>query len=282
MKPAAFEYHRPESAAEAISLLDELGEEAKPLAGGQSLVSLMNMRLGRPEHLVDINRCAEMDYVRLEDGELRIGALARQRRVELEPAVGLACPLLTKALAFVGHPTIRNRGTICGSLAHADSAAEVPAVAVALGASLVARGAEGERVIEASQFFRGLFTTALAPGELLVEARFPSLQGWGTAFLEFARRHGDFAIAGVAVALRVEGGRVAEARLGLAGVASGPVRAVRAEAALAGEAPSPQLFREAAELAVQDCDPVADIHGSVSYRRQLVRVLVRRALEQVA
>lgn len=279
MKPAAFRYHLAGSADEAVEVLAERGEAARVLAGGQSLVPLLNMRLAAVSDLVDLNRCTDLDAVRTEDGWLEIGAMTRQRTAELSSLVSRECPLLGEGLRWVGHPPIRNRGTVGGSLVHADPAAELPAVAVALDAVLRLRGPGGERDVTAAEFFSGVFETAIAAGELLVTVRFPrQAPGARSCFLELARRHGDFAIAGVAAVLRTEQGRVAEARLALAGVDATPVRAARAEAALVGEAPSPKLFAHAAEVASGECSPTADLHGSPDYRRQLVRVLVERAL----
>lgn len=283
MKPAAFRYHLAGSADEAVEVLAERGEAAKALAGGQSLVPLLNMRLAAVSDLVDLNRCGDLDAVRTQDGWLEIGAVTRQRTVELSPEVRRECPLLGQGLRWVGHPPIRNRGTVGGSLVHADPAAELPAVAVALDAVLRLRGPRGERDVTAAEFFTGVFETAIAADELLVTVRFPRQPPDArSCFLELARRHGDFAIAGVAAVLRTEQGRVAEARLALAGVHATPVRAAGAEAALAGEAPSPGLFAHAAEVASGECRPSADLHGSPDYRRQLVRVLVERALTESA
>lgn len=283
MKPAAFRYHLPGSADEAIAVLAERGEGAKALAGGQSLVPLLNMRLAAVSDLVDLNRCADLDSVRTADGWLEIGALARQRAVELSPEVRRECPLLIDALRWVGHPPIRNRGTVGGSLVHADPAAELPAAAVALDAVLRVRGPDGERDVPADEFFTGVFETATAPDELVVAVRFPrQAPDARSCFVELARRHGDFAIAGVATVVRVEDRRVAEARLALAGVDATPVRATGAEAAVLGEPPRPELFAHAADVASGECSPSADLHGSPDYRRQLVRVLVERALTTCA
>jgi carbon-monoxide dehydrogenase medium subunit len=279
VKPASFRYHPAGSADEAAAVLAERGEGARALAGGQSLVPLLNMRLAAVSDLVDLNHCADLDYVRATDGGLEIGALARQRAVELSADVRRDCPLLVDALRWVGHPPIRNRGTVGGSLVHADPAAELPAVAVALDAALRVRGPRGEREVAARGFFTGVFETVTEPDELVVAVRLPRLAPDArSCFLELARRHGDFAIAGVAAVLRVDEGRVVEARLALAGVAPTPVRAADAEAALVGEPPSPSLFAHAAGVAAGECAPSADLHGSADYRRQLVRVLVERAL----
>ncbi len=281
MKPAPFAYHRPETVDDGLALLAAHGAEAKPLAGGQSLIPAMNFRLARPAVLVDLNRIAALAYVREETDGTRIGAMTRQRTVERDPLVGRRAPLLAEALPHVAHAQIRNRGTLGGSVAHADPAGEIPAVLLALGASFVLRGPGGSRTVPAERFFTGLFETALAPGELLVEIVIPAMRartGW--AFVEVARRHGDYALAGVAATVTLDdAGRCREARIALLGVGAGPVLARRAARELAGELPSDKRLREAAGAAsAKDIDPPGDIHASSAYRRQLVAVLTRRAL----
>jgi CO/xanthine dehydrogenase FAD-binding subunit len=272
MKPAAFGYLAPTSVAEACDLLSRYGEDGKVLAGGQSLVPLLNLRLAEPRYLVDINRCQGLGDVGESGEALTVGALVRQRAAETSEAVRRACPLLAEAVSWVGHIPTRWRGTVCGSIAHADPSGEIPAVLAALGGSVVLRSRAGERVVPAGEFFLGYLTTAMRPDELLVEARFPKLPaGTGVAFLEIARRHGDFAIAGVACAALPDG----SFRLGLAGVAPGPVRPVEAEKALAQGA-----VEDAAELAAAACDPVDDLHASADYRRAMAAVLVRRAAKK--
>lgn len=283
MKPAPFAYHRPETVEEALALLAAHGAEAKPLAGGQSLIPAMNFRLARPAVLVDLNRVAALAYVREETDRVRIGAMTRQRTAERDPLVHRRAPLLTEALPHVAHAQIRNRGTLGGSVAHADPAGEVPAVLLALGASFVLRGLGGSRTVPAEQFFTGLFETALAPAELLVEIAIPAMSaraGW--SFVEVARRHGDYALAGVAATVTLdETGRCREARIALLGVGAGPVLARRAGKELTGGVPTDKLLREAAGAAsAKDIDPPGDIHASSAYRRQLVAVLTRRALER--
>jgi CO/xanthine dehydrogenase FAD-binding subunit len=279
MKPAAFSYHRPESAEEAVEVLARLGDEGRILAGGQSLVPLMNFRLAQPEHIVDINRLTELDYVRAENGTLRIGALARQSAVETEAAVAERVPLLREALGFVAHPPIRHRGTLVGSVAHADPAAELPAVALALDATVTVRGAGGERQIAARDFFLGPFETALEPGELATEVAFPAAApGSGYGFAEFARRHGDFAIAGAGVTLELRDGKIAAPRVVLCGVAPTPLRAAAAERALDGAAPSEETIAAAADAAVEGIEPPADMHGGTKYRIGVARAQVRRAI----
>jgi carbon-monoxide dehydrogenase medium subunit len=289
MKPAPFAYHQPASVEEALALLaaHKGGGEAKPLAGGQSLIPAMNFRLARPAVLVDLNRIAELSGIRDAADGLHIGAMTRQRAVERDPLVARrdGAPLLAEAMPFIAHPQIRNRGTIGGSLAHADPAAELPAVMVALDARFQVRGARGSRWIAAGEFFTGLFVTALDPsgGELLVEIVIPhpaARSGW--AFAEVARRHGDYALAGVAAVVALDdAGRCREARIALLSVGDGPVLAKRAAKAILGEQPTPEAIREAADAAAaKDIDPPGDIHASPAYRRQLVAVLVRRVLEQ--
>ena len=241
----------------------------------------MNFRLARPAALVDLNRVAELAYVRPADGGLRIGAMARQRVVERSPLVQRAAPLLAEAMPFIAHPQIRNRGTVGGSLAHADPAAELPAVMLALDARLEARSRSGTRTIPASAFFTGLFGTALTPDELLVEIALPPLPpGSGTAFVEVARRHGDYALVGAAVVVTLdERGRCRDARIALLSVGGGPVLAAEAMKLCVGESPSDEMLRATAEMAAtRDIDPPSDIHASAVYRRRLAAVLTRRAL----
>jgi len=283
MKPPPFVYHAPTTVAEAVTLLDETGEEGQVLAGGQSLIPLMNFRLARPGHLVDVTSIRDLDYVRREDGRLRIGAATRQAAVERDPAAAEQAPLLVEALGFVGHEPIRHRGTVVGSLAHADPAAEIPAVALAMDAELTAVGARGERRLAASELFTGPFSTSLEPGELLTEAQFTAWPpGSGHAFLEFARRHGDFAVAGAAVLLHLDAGVVDRAAIALCGVAGTPVRATEAERRLLGERPTPAVVEAAAEAATAGLTPASDVHGGSAYRRQVARAYVRRALALAA
>ena len=283
MKPAPFAYHRPETVDEALALLAAHGADAKPLAGGQSLIPAMNFRLARPPVLVDLNRIAALAYVRDDPNGLRIGSMTRQRAVERDPLVRRIAPLLAEALPHVAHAQIRNRGTIGGSVAHADPAGELPAVLLALDAGFVARGPGGTRTVPAERFFTGLFETALAPAELLIEIAVPAMRaqtGW--AFVEVARRHGDYALAGVATTVTLDpAGRCHSARIALLGVGEGPALARRAAKSLAGEQPTDKVLKEvAAVAAAKDADPPGDIHASSAYRRQLIAVLTRRALER--
>jgi aerobic carbon-monoxide dehydrogenase medium subunit len=283
MKPAPFEYQAPASLDAALALLAHRGGEAKLLAGGQSLIPVMNFRLAEPALLVDINKLTELDFIRRdEDGGLRIGALTRQRRLERDLAVAEAAPLLHETMPFIAHPQIRNRGTFGGSLAHADPAAELPAVAVALRAQLRLRKADGERWVNAADFFAGLFTTSLEPDEMLVEAAIPPLPprtGW--AFLEIARRHGDYAQVGIAALVTLDdAGRCREARLVYLSAGDVPVEAREAERLLAGQEISPAAIAAAAEKAAQEIRPFSDLHATADFKRHLARVLTRRALRK--
>lgn len=281
MKPAPFEYYAPRTLEEALDLL-AAREDAKPLAGGQSLMPALNFRLARPAALVDLGNIAELRYVRRDNGTLLLGAMTRHVTLEHDESVAAAAPLVREAMPHVAHPQIRNRGTLGGSLAHADPAAELPAVMVTLGATFVVRSRSGERTVQAAEFFTGLFATALAPGELLVEVRVPVLSprtGW--AFDEVARRHGDFALAGVAAAVTLsEGGACTSARITLLSVGDGPIRASGAEQALIGRAPDAKAIADAAVEAIRELEPPSDIHASGDYRKSLVRVLVKRVVEK--
>lgn len=281
VKPPPFDYSAPDTLEEALALLAELGDEARPLAGGQSLIPLLSLRLARPSHLIDIARINTLHDVQSEDGHVLVGAMVRERQAEADDRIRRQVPLMAAALPLIGHPAIRSRGTIGGSLAHADPAAELPAVALALGAGMVAESrARGRRVIPASDFFEGFFTTALEPDEILTSVRIPArAKGSGSAFEEVARRHGDFAMVGVAAIVRVDGGRIAEARLVLTGVGSTPVRATEAETVLAGAEPADDLFAEAAAQAAKGLEPPSDVHATSAYRRHVAEVLIRRSLK---
>ena len=286
MKPAPFDYEAPASLDAALDLLARHGADAKILAGGQSLIPVMNFRLAEPALLIDINRVAELDFIRRDaDGTLRIGALTRQRRLERDPMVAAAAPLLHEAVPFIAHPQIRNRGTFGGSLAHADPAAELPALAVALDARLRLRRQGGDRWVDAADFFAGLFTTALEPEEILAEAAIPPAPprtGW--AFLEIARRHGDYAQAGVAARVTLdESGRCREARLVYLSAGDAPVQARAAARLLAGQELSEAAFEAAADKASRDeIHPPGDVHSTPEFKRHLARVLTRRALRRAA
>jgi carbon-monoxide dehydrogenase medium subunit len=283
MKLPPVEYEAPTTVAEAIDLLAEHGDEASVLAGGQSLIPLLALRLARPEVLIDINRIDELSGVSAANGHVAIGATTREYVAEESGTVADTLPLLAAALPLIGHEAIRSRGTIGGSLAHADPAAELPAVARALDAEFVVRGPSGTRVIPAAQWFDGYLTTSRRPHELLAEVRFPAAgPGTGVSFEEVARRHGDFAIVGLAASLVFSDGVISEARLAFAGVSDVPVRAAAAEDLLAGERPSAELFDEAARRATEDLDPPADLHGSSDYRKTVAAAVVRRGLRAAA
>ena len=283
MKPAPFSYHRARSADEAVSLLAELGDDAKLLAGGQSLVAMMNFRLARPAALVDISRLAELRYVRAGGGGLRIGALALHRDLErlADPAVLGGFGMLPRAAGYIGHYAIRAAGTFGGSIAHADPAAEWCMAALLFDAEIVARGPSGDRVIPAAGFFTGFLETGLRPDEMIVEVRLPVPRP-GAAICEFARRHGDFAIVAVAAAVNVTDGVCRDARVVLGGVAGTVQRAAAAEAALIGSAVDEDAIAAAAREAAAGVDPPGDIHGSAEYRRHLVGVLSARAIGEAA
>ena len=280
MKPASFEYHAPENLDEAVGLLADLGDEARVLAGGQSLIPLMNFRLSQPQHLIDIGPLGELDYIRRENGAIAVGAGARQWDVEHSELVMNRVPLLNDALKLVAHPPIRHRGTVCGSLAHADPAAELPAVALVLDAELILTSSEEQRVVSAHDFFQGAFTTALEPTELVHEVRFPEMAGnTGYAVSEYARTHGNFAIAGAAAVVSLDTSqKVSRASVTVFGPGSRPVRASAAEQVLVGEDSSTELAAEAGLAATAEVETIGDLHGSASYRRRLVAVYVARAV----
>ncbi len=283
MKLPPFEYEAPTTVTEAVDLLAEHLDEASVLAGGQSLIPLLALRLARPAVLIDINGIAELSGVSATDGWVTIGAMTREYVAEQSETVADAVPLLAAALPLIGHEAIRSRGTVGGSLAHADPAAELPAVARALDAEFVVRGQSGERVIPAAQWFEGYMTTSRLPDELLTEVRFPAAKpGTGVSFHEVARRHGDFAIVGLAASLTLSDGAISDARLALVGVSDVPVRAAAAEDLLVGESPSAGLFDEAARRATDDLDPPGDLHGSSDYRKTVATAMVRRGLRAAA
>ncbi|WP_214364568.1 FAD binding domain-containing protein [Pseudonocardia sp. H11422] len=285
MKPASVEYHKATSIADAVDVLSSTeDEEAKVLAGGQSLVPMLSMRLARPSVLVDINGLTDLDYIRRDGDWLSIGALTRSRAVEKSAAVRDAAPLLSEAMGFVGHATIRNRGTIGGSVAHADPAAEAPAVLCALDAELVITGPAGARTVGANDFFHGFLTTAVGPDEMLTEIRVPVLPaGTGCAVEELARRHGDFAMVAVFAAVTVgDDGRCTDARLALAGTNPTPVRAREAEAVLVGSGLTAETIAQAAQAAAGVTNSANDIHAPAEYRRDMASVLTRRALRRAA
>ena len=279
MKPAPFFYHRPETVAEAIDALSRL-EDAKPLAGGQSLMPMMNFRYATPANVVDLNRVPSLAGI-AEDGDaLTIGAMTRQREIKDSPLVAARCPLLAEALHHVGHVQTRNRGTIGGSLAHLDPAAELPGVLLAHDAVLEVRGSAGARSVPMSQWTLGYMTPALEPDELLVRVRIPSWPlGHGFGFSEVARRHGDFAMAGAGVLVQMDGDSVRRCSIALVGVDDGPVRLESAEALLTGNPPTPDRLDAAAREA-RDVPGIEDVHASAAYRRKIAAVVTRRALDR--
>jgi carbon-monoxide dehydrogenase medium subunit len=279
VKPPPFAYAAPETLGEVVALKAEHGEEAVLLAGGQSLVPLLALRLASPSLLIDLNRVRELEYVREEKGWLAVGAMARHRAVETSE-LSDPLPLLRDALPLVGHRAIRNRGTVGGSIAHADPAAEWPALALALDATVEAVGPRGARSIEAGDFFLTYLTNALEPDEVVREVRFRMPEKRvGSAFVEHARRYGDFALAGAAAVLAFDRkGRVSAARLALLGMGGTPIRAGEAEAGLQGDEATDERIAAAAAACREVVDPAEDIHGSVDYRRHLAGVLTGRAL----
>jgi carbon-monoxide dehydrogenase medium subunit len=279
MKPVSFAYHRPATLDEAFYLLERYGSDARLLAGGQSLVPALNMRLTTPAALVDINRLPGLDTIAVAPEGLTIGALARQEAVLRSPLVARHAPLVAHAMPHVAHLALRTRGTVGGSLAQADPAAELPACAVALEAVLRVARRGAAREIPAARFYRGIYTTALEPGEILTGVVIPALAtGWRSHFSELARRHGDYALVALAAHVRIADGAIGEARLVFAGVGLTPVRAGRAEAAVSGRRPDAAVLAEAGRALDVDLDPPADIHASAALRRHLARVLLSRAL----
>ncbi|HLN15555.1 MAG TPA: xanthine dehydrogenase family protein subunit M [Acidimicrobiales bacterium] len=281
MKPAPFTYHRPSTVAEVTALLAEHGDEAKVLAGGQSLVPMLALRLARFEHLVDLNFVPELAGIRA-NGSLVVGAMTRQAAVERSADVARTVPLLARSVPLIGHFQIRNRGTVGGSIAHADPASELPAVVLALRAEATVAGSAGRRTVPADELFVGTWTTAVEPDELLVDVRFPTAKPRsGAALVELARRHGDFAVAGAACTLSLDGDdRVADAGVALLGMGPVPLRASSAETDLAGAAPSAADLVEVAERAAAATEPVDDVHGSARYRRRVCAHLLAQALGQ--
>jgi carbon-monoxide dehydrogenase medium subunit len=281
MKPAPFEYSDPRSLDDALALLARHGDDAKVLAGGQSLVPMLNFRLARPAILIDINRLGGLDGLAEMGGALRIGALVRQRT--LERWARDRAPLLATALGHVGHAAIRNRGTVAGSVVHADPAAELPALLLALDGAVVARSVRGERLIPAAALFQGPLMTSLAADEIVTETRWslPAAgDGWG--FHEVARRHGDFALVGAVAVVGLRGGRFERVRIAVFAAGPTPIRMASAERALAGQAPSPALFDEAAQAAARELDTQADLHATAEYRRAVAATLIARALVDAA
>jgi carbon-monoxide dehydrogenase medium subunit len=285
MIPASFDYHAPQTLDEAIALLGRLGDSAKILAGGQSLIPAMRFRLAAPEALVDINRIRDLAYVEERGDHLAIGAMTREHALEASPVVAASYPLLLDTAKVIADPLVRNKATVGGNLAHADPANDHPATMLAYGAQIIARGASGTRTIGIDDLFVGLFETSLAPGEILTEIRIPRPRpGSAGAYQKIERKVGDYAVAAVAVQLELAGGAIQHIRIGLTNVSPTPMRAKAAEAALTGKPPDDAALEVAGRAAAAECEPTADLRGQVDYKRDLVRVLtkrtVRRALER--
>jgi carbon-monoxide dehydrogenase medium subunit len=280
--PAPFEYERATSVEEAIAALRRLGPEARIIAGGHSLLPMMKLRLATPEHLIDINDLTELAYIREDDGEIRIGALTRHVDLERSELLARRFPLFADAEAVIADPVVRNRGTIGGSLCQADAAEDLSAVCSAVKAQVVIRGAEGERVVAMEDFHVGPYTTAVGAGEMLTEVRVPVRPGAGSAHEKVERRAGDWAIAAASAALWMDAGAIADAGVALGAVGMTTIHLARAEELLRGQAPSEELFAQAAAIASEDCSPRADGRGPVDYKRHLAGVLTHRALRRAA
>jgi carbon-monoxide dehydrogenase medium subunit len=281
MIPASFDYHAPKTLDEAVALLARLGDSAKILAGGQSLIPAMRFRLAAPEALVDLGRIRDLSYVEERGDHLAIGALTREHLLERSPVVAKSYPLLLDTAKVIADPIVRNKATVGGNLAHADPANDHPATMLAYNAQVVARGPKGTRTIAIDDLFVGLFETSLAPGEILTEIRIPTPgAGSSGAYLKIERKVGDYAVAAVAVQLELSGGAIKHARIGLTNVSSIPMRAKNAEAALAGKKPTDDVLEAAGKAAAAECDPSADLRGQVDYKRDMVRVLIKRAVRR--
>ena len=283
MKPAPFAYMAPASLEEALSIMDAHGSEAKVLAGGQSLVPVMNFRLAQPSLIVDLNNVTALGQVQREGDVVRLGAMVRQRQLEFDEDIAAWLPLLHETVPYIAHPQIRNRGTLGGSLAHADPAGELPVIAVVLNGRFHLQRQNSSRWVNAGDFFTGFFTTALAPEEILTEVELPILpEGTGAVFLELARRHGDYAQAGVAVMVRLdETGVCQENRIVYLNAGEGPMVAEQTAASLQGQALTEDTIKAAAEMATQnEIDPAGDVHATAAYKRHLAKVLTIRALNQ--
>jgi aerobic carbon-monoxide dehydrogenase medium subunit len=286
VKPPPFDYSCPDTLEAAIDLLAEVGDEGRPLAGGQSLIPLLSLRLARPSHLIDLGRIGDLQAIDATDSQLVVGAMVRERKAEASEQVRRLAPLLADALPLIGHPAIRSRGTIGGSLSHADPAAELPVVARVVEAQLVAQSRDrGRRTVTAADFFTGFFSTALEPDEILTEVRIDAPgPGTGWAIDEVARRHGDFAMVGAAAMVRIDpdSSKIAEARVALSGVSDTPLRVADAEQMLAGADPTDEACTEAAQKAAAALSPPADVHGSSAYRRHVAGFLIQRTLAAAA
>jgi carbon-monoxide dehydrogenase medium subunit len=283
MIPPPFDYHSPRTLPEAVALLGKLGEEAKVLSGGQSLLPLLKLRLAQPAHLVDIGRIPGLDYIKEEDGFLKIGGLVREAALEASPLVQSKYPIIADTAAVIADPIVRNMATVGGNLAHGDPANDHPATMLALGAEVVATGPKGSRTIPIAGFFTGLFSTALEPAEVLTEIRIPvPPAGSGGAYRKLERKVGDFATAGAAAFLVVKGGTIERAGIGLTNVGPTPIKAEAAETHLVGRKPDEAAFAEAARLAASAASPSPDRRGSTEYKKEMARVLTLRALRKAA
>ncbi len=283
MIPPSFDYHAPKTLPEAIGLLGQLGDDAKVLSGGQSLLPMLKLRLAQPAHLVDIGRIPGLDYIKEEGGVLKIGALAREADLEASEVVHTRYPILADTAAVIADPIVRNLATVAGNLAHGDPANDHPATMLALGAEVVATGPKGARTIPIADFFTGIFTTALEPTEVLTEIRIPAPPpGSGGSYVKLERKVGDFATAGAAAFLVLKGGVIERAGIGLTNVAPSPLKARQAEAFLVGKKPDEVAFAEAGRLAGAAASPGADRRGSVEYKKEMARVLTVRALRKAA
>ncbi len=281
MIPASFDYHAPSSVEEAIALLKKHREDAKLLAGGQSLIPAMRFRLAAPETLIDINRIEGLQYIEERGDHLAIGALTRETQIEESPLVSRSYHLLADTTKVIADPLVRNRATVGGNIAHADPANDHPATMLAYGAQIVARGPGGERTIAIDDFFTGLFETSLAADEILTEIRIPKPKtGSGGAYTKIERKVGDYAVAAVAVQLRLDGDKVSHARIGLTNVSPVPLRATDAESELVGTAGTDDVLEAAGQAAAAQSDPSADLRGTVEYKRDLVRVLTKRTIRR--
>ncbi len=283
MYPAQFEYHTPGTVKEALDLLGRLKDDAKLLAGGHSLIPAMKLRLAQPKHLVDLKKIPGLSGIREEGGTLVIGAMTTHYAIESSPVVKSKCPMLAATAGQIGDPMVRNMGTVGGSLAHADPAADYPAAIIALGAELVAEGPKGRRTIKADDFFKGLLTTALGADEILTEVRVPVCgPNVGCAYMKFPHPASRFAVVGVAAVLSVAGGQVAKAGVGITGAGTKAVRATGVEAGLVGKALDAATIQAAAEKAPDGVDVQADLQGSEDYKRHLLKVFARRSIEAAA